>query len=109
MGSCIGRCFCEVGKCFCCDCFVKSNLRETITRRRSRKNKSQTFTLRRQSSSTTIEFENLMFEFDIPVRMPYILIFNISKALTLLMICCLELDFHLNSLLYLNYRTLRHQ
>jgi hypothetical protein len=78
MGSCIGRCFCEVGKCFCCDCFVfKSNLKETITRRRSRKNKTQTFTLRRQSSSTTIEFENLMFEFDIPVRMPYILILNI--------------------------------
>ena len=68
MGSCIGRCFCEVGKCFCCDCLVFGfNLKDSITRRRGRNKNPQTFVLRRQSSSATIEFENLMFDFDLPV------------------------------------------
>ncbi|CAG2117610.1 unnamed protein product, partial [Medioppia subpectinata] len=67
MGSCIGRCVCEAGKCFCCDCVIfGTNLRDTITRRHRRTKPSQTFSLRRQSSSATIEFENLMFEFNLP-------------------------------------------
>ncbi|CAG2167575.1 unnamed protein product [Oppiella nova] len=67
MGSCIGRCFCEVGKCFCCDCVIfGTNLRDSIARRHRRMKTSKSFSLRRQSSSTTIEFENLMFEFNLP-------------------------------------------
>ncbi|RWS28236.1 hypothetical protein B4U80_01230 [Leptotrombidium deliense] len=57
MGSCFGKCWCS-----CCDCvFIKQS---GAAIRRSARNKSQTFTLRRQSS--TIEFENLIFDIDLP-------------------------------------------
>lgn len=76
MGNCIGRCFCRCsfGNCCCCDCviFKRSSINPNVfVRRRASKNdnKAQTFTLRRQSSSATIEFENLMFDFDLPVKL----------------------------------------
>lgn len=65
MGSCFGRC-----QCSCCDCLIFKQQTNSFTRRNVDNSTNQkAFVLRRPSS--TLEFENLMFEFDGIQSTPY--------------------------------------
>ena len=63
MGSCFGKCSCS-----CCDCFVHNPCSSISF---CRKVDTPTLVFRRRTS--TIEFENLIFDLDIPVciALPY--------------------------------------